>query len=124
MEIQGKLITKLSEQSGTSGKGDWKKQDAVIETLEQYPKKVCITFWSDKVDELKKISDGQVLKVFFDIESREYQGKWYTNLKAWKFELAESNNSQSNNSEPPAQPSSDEFEDLNNSESNIDDLPF
>ncbi|NUM31143.1 MAG: DUF3127 domain-containing protein [Bacteroidetes bacterium] len=124
MEIQGRLITKLPEQSGTSAKGEWKKQDAVIETLEQYPKKVCITFWSDKVDELKKVNDGETIKVYFDIESREYQGKWYTNIKAWKFELSEKSNLQNNNSEPITQPVAEEFENLNNSDNSIDDLPF
>ena len=123
MEIQGKLISKLTEQTGTSAKGEWKKQDAVIETLEQFPKKVCITFWGERADELKKLNEGDNIKVFFDIESREYQGKWYTNLKAWKFETSPSSSSAENNSNiPDSLP--EEFQDTTPTDNNIDDLPF
>lgn len=123
MEIQGKLISKLTEQTGTSAKGEWKKQDAVIETLEQFPKKICITFWGERADELKKLNEGDSIKVFFDIESREYQGKWYTNLKAWKFETSASAPSSDNNSNiPDSLP--DEFQDSTPTDNNIDDLPF
>lgn len=123
MEIQGKLISKLTEQTGTSAKGEWKKQDAVIETLEQFPKKVCITFWGERADELKKLNEGDSVKVFFDIESREYQGKWYTNLKAWKFETSASTPTSDNNSNIPDS-LHEEFQDTTPTDNNIDDLPF
>ena len=124
MEIQGRLISKLPELTGKSDKGEWKKQDAVIETQEQYPKKVCITFWGERADELKKISDGQLIKVYFDIESREYQGKWYTNLKAWKFESENSSKSEPNSADSITESTNEEFQDISSSDSNIDDLPF
>ncbi|MCC6722495.1 MAG: DUF3127 domain-containing protein [Bacteroidia bacterium] len=124
MEIQGKLISKLPEQTGASSKGEWKKQDAVFETLEQYPKKICITFWSERVDELKKISEGETIKIFFDIESREYQGKWYTNLKAWKMETGNISKPENNSSVPETQSVIEESPDLNPTDSTIDDLPF
>jgi hypothetical protein len=86
---QGTLIVKLPEQSGTGKKGVWVKQEFVIETNDQYPRRVCISVWGDKVDLLDKFKEGDAMIVHFNPESREYNNKWYTELKAWKFEQAE-----------------------------------
>ena len=127
MEIQGKLMMLLPLQSGTSAKGDWKKQDAIFETLEQFPKKVNITFWSEKVDEINKYNQGSILKVSVNIESREYNGKWYTDVRAWKLEAGDSSNSTSstaNNSATIDRQHADEPVDLSHSDGAVDDLPF
>lgn len=85
MEITGKIIAVLPEQGGTSKTGnEWKKQEYVLETFDQYPKKVCFQlFGADKIEQAA-IKLGEDLNVFFDIDSREYQGRWYTNINAWK----------------------------------------
>ena len=83
MEINGKIIQLLPEVSGESAKGPWRKQEYIIETDGQYPKKVCFMAWSDKIDEFA-IKEGENLAVSIDIESREYNGRWYTDVKAWK----------------------------------------
>lgn len=85
MEIAGKIIAVLPEQGGTSKAGnEWKKQEYVLETHEQYPKKVCFQiFGSEKIAQAA-IQAGEELTVSFDIESREYQGRWFTNINAWK----------------------------------------
>lgn len=89
MEIRGKVIALLEQQSGTSQAGKaWKKQEFVIETNEQYPRKVCITLFGDKVDQYPlAVNDDLVVSI--DIESREYNGRWYTNVNAWKIEKAQ-----------------------------------
>jgi hypothetical protein len=87
MEIKGRLITVLALQTGEGKNGPWKKQDFVIETDGQYPKKVCLSIWGDKYNETF-LSVGNELSVSFDAESREYNGRWFTDLKAWKIELA------------------------------------
>ena len=84
MEITGKLIQKLPLQSGESINGVWKKQEFILELEGTYPKKVCIDFWNEKIN--SNLTEGSMLKVSFDIESREYNGKWYTNLKGWKID--------------------------------------
>ncbi len=87
MEIQGKIIEVLPLQSGigkASGK-EWKKQDYVLETLDQYPRKICFNLWSDNIDKFA-IQMGEELTVSIDIESREYNGRWYTDVRAWKVE--------------------------------------
>jgi hypothetical protein len=87
MQITGKLVQVLPLQSGEGKNGTWKKQDVIIETGGNYPKKVCISFWGDKIDE-SKLQSGNELTIDFDIESREFNGKWYTDVKAWKVALA------------------------------------
>ncbi|MBI9066971.1 MAG: DUF3127 domain-containing protein [Salinivirgaceae bacterium] len=87
MEIVGKIIQILEANSGTSAKGEWKRQDFIIETQDQYPKKVCISNWNNKV-ELDAMGIGSDVKISINIESREFNGKWYTDIRAWKMELA------------------------------------
>ena len=88
LEITGKLISKLPMQSGTSARtgSSWQKQEFVIETGDQFPKKICANLWGDKADQLNQYNIGDVVKVSFDLESREFNGKWYTDVKAWKLE--------------------------------------
>jgi hypothetical protein len=87
MEISGKIIAVLPAVGGTSRLGnEWKKQEYVLETHEQYPKKVCFQiFGADKIDQAA-IREGEEVTVSIDIESREYQGRWFTNINAWKVE--------------------------------------
>jgi Domain of unknown function (DUF3127) len=87
MQLTAKLIQLLPLQSGTGKNGPWKKQDIIVETDSSYPKKICISIWGDKIDE-NKLKPGNQLAIDFDIESREYNGKWYTDVKAWKVEVA------------------------------------
>ncbi|AUD00921.1 DUF3127 domain-containing protein [Spirosoma pollinicola] len=90
LELVGKLIKVLPEVSGQSQKGPWSKQEFVIETLDaSYPKKVCLTAWGDKVADLKQYATGDTLKATFSAESREYNDRWYTELRAFRIELGE-----------------------------------
>ena len=86
MEISGILIQKLPVFNGTGTRGNWVKQEFVLETREsQYPRKVCISvFGDDKVRELASLKTGDPVKVSVNLESREYNGRWYTGVKAWK----------------------------------------
>jgi hypothetical protein len=90
MQLTAKLVELLPLQTGTSSKGEWRKQNIVVETEDQYPKKVCISVWGDKID-ANQLQPGNRLRIDFDIESREYNQRWYTDVKAWKIELANAN---------------------------------
>ncbi|UBM60846.1 DUF3127 domain-containing protein [Marinilongibacter aquaticus] len=85
MEISGNIIQVLPLQTGEGRNGAWKKQDFVIETEGQYPKKVCVSMWGDKID-ASLIQVGQSVTASIDIESREYNGRWYTDVRAWKID--------------------------------------
>jgi hypothetical protein len=96
MQLTAKLIQLLPIQTGTGKNGEWKKQDIIVETDGQYPKKVCVSIWGDKINE-QQLVVGNSLVIDFDIESREFSGRWYTDLKAWKVELASSGTQTQNN---------------------------
>jgi hypothetical protein len=86
MQLTAKLLTVLPLQTGNGKNGDWKKQDLIVETGDNYPKKICVSVWGDKINPLILVA-GNELKIDFDVESREYNGRWYTDIKAWKIEL-------------------------------------
>ncbi|QQS52097.1 MAG: DUF3127 domain-containing protein [Bacteroidota bacterium] len=85
MEIQGKIVQLLPEQKGEGRNGQWRKKEYVLETQDQYPKKVIFNLWSEKIDQFP-VKEGDKVKVHFDLESREFNGRWYTDVKAWKIE--------------------------------------
>ena len=83
MEIQGKVIAVLPERSGVSARGEWKSQTYVIETQEQYPKKMAFdVFGADRIANFG-IQLGEVIDVSFDIDAHEYQGRWFNSIRAW-----------------------------------------
>src|SRR5512145_1365327 len=88
LEISGKVMQILPEQTGTGKNGQWVKQDFIIETQEQYPKKVCFSAWGDKALQVKSLKTDTLVNVSFNAESREYNGRWYTDLRAWKIDTA------------------------------------
>jgi hypothetical protein len=85
MQLTGKVIQILPLQTGSGKNGEWRKQDVIVETDGQFPKKVCISIWGDKINNTL-LQLGNILKFDFDLESREYNGRWYTDVKAWKLE--------------------------------------
>lgn len=114
MELKGRVIQLLPLQSGMGKKGQWRKQEFVVETQSQYPKKVCLSIWGDKIDQFG-ITEGDEVNVAVDLESREYNGKWYTEARAWKVE-------KSGGSSSPSAPPPPMEEPMDNGGS--DDLPF
>ncbi|MDE5735229.1 MAG: DUF3127 domain-containing protein, partial [Duncaniella sp.] len=89
MEIIGKIIAALPEVGGTSKAGNpWKKREYVLETQETYPKKVFFDFFGERAEQYP-LQVGQVIKLSFDIDSREYNGRWYVSIRGWKAEPAD-----------------------------------
>ena len=90
LELIGKLVKTMPEVTGQSQKGPWSKQDFILETTDgQYAKTVCVTAWGDKAADLKKYAPGDMLKVSLNLESREYNDRWYTEARAWRIEVGE-----------------------------------
>ena len=82
-EITGKIIAVLPTRSGTSARGtQWSSQTAVIETQEQYPKKVSFDVLNDRISAFN-LKVGETVTVSFDIDAHEYQGKWFNSIQAW-----------------------------------------
>ncbi|MDR0667451.1 MAG: DUF3127 domain-containing protein [Prevotellaceae bacterium] len=87
LEISGKLIKKLDVQSGQSDRGSWSRQEIIIEVPGQFPRQVCLSLWNEQVNEAARFNIGDILKVGVDIQSREYNGKWYTSIRPWRMEV-------------------------------------
>ena len=120
LEISGKIIEILEVKSGQSANGEWRKQEYVLETEAQYPKKVCFMAWGDKIDQFN-IQKGETVAVSIDLESREYNGRWYTDVKAWKVSRDDATAGS-----PPPFADQDRYEptSINGSPIGDDDIPF
>lgn len=103
MEIKGKLQIILPLVEGQGKNGVWRKQEFVIETLDNYPKKVVIHVWGEKVDDFKKYKIGDVIICSLEISSREFNGKWYTDVRAWKIVAGDNVGAQNNDNVPFAE---------------------
>ena len=86
LELEGKIVRKLAVQSGQSARGQWAKQEFVLEYMDgSFPTSVCFTAWGDdKVNDLNRFQVGDTVKVAFNIKGREYNGKWYNDLRVWR----------------------------------------
>lgn len=86
MDLQGKIIAVLPERSGVSARGEWKSQSFVIETHDQYPRKMVFDiFGADRLAQFA-IKAGEELLVSFDIDAHEYNGRWFNNIRAWNIQ--------------------------------------
>lgn len=123
--IEGQITAILPETRGVGQRGEWVSQDFVLKTDDNYPKNICFTILgADKIKEAN-IKIGDVVSIGVNIESREFNGRWYTSIKAWsvkrKFEA------QAAKQAPPAptpQPSQPTQTQTSSSVDNTDDLPF
>ena len=133
MEIIGKVVRLGTLTEGTSARGPWRKQELIIETEEQYPRTVCLICWTNQIDEIQKFAPGQTIKAQIEISSREFNGKWYTDVRVWRFDPVGATAPAAAPAEQPAQqpsmhqtppaaaPATDFFPPA---EDSVDDLPF
>ena len=86
LELEGTLRQKLAAQSGASARGPWVKQEFILEYPDgNFTAQAFFTaFGQDKVQELGKYQVGDRVKVSFNIKSREFNGRWYTDLQIWR----------------------------------------
>lgn len=91
MNVKGVVIHILKEETGVSKAGkEWRKRGFVIETADQYPKTICFDTFGEKTSLIDPLSEGQEVDVHFNLESREYNGKYFHNINAWKIEAGAS----------------------------------
>lgn len=84
MNVKGQVVSILPVQSGEGKNGAWVKNTYIIETGGQYPKKVAVSVWGDTLPTLKV---GRDVDCAVELESREFNSKWYTEVKAWKIDF-------------------------------------
>lgn len=128
MEVTGKIIQKLELQSGTSKAGNaWSKQEYVLETIENFPKKVHFDFFGERANQYP-LEVGDTITLSFDIESREWNGRWFTSIRGWKAEKTDAQApavtaTPASSPIPNAVPAPP-IPDFSSSEGESDDLPF
>lgn len=98
MEIQGKVIQLLPLQTGQGKNGQWQKQEFILETPGNYPKKVCMSIWGEENINKYDLETGLNITAHINLESREYNNRWYTEVRVWKVET-----SGERRSSPPAE---------------------
>lgn len=81
--FEGKVLEIRPATSGTSARGNWQKQEVIFEIPSDYSRKVCVIFFN-KESEVARLRVGEMYYVSFNIESREYNGRWYTDVRAWR----------------------------------------
>src|SRR6218665_3748033 len=85
MKVKRKIVQLLPPVTGQGKNGPWKKQEFILETQAQFPKKVCVSIWGDKADLYQsQLEIGSVVTASIEVESREYNSRWYTDVRAWK----------------------------------------
>tara|TARA_B100000963_G_C22201301_1_gene483226 strand:+ start:151 stop:510 length:360 start_codon:yes stop_codon:yes gene_type:complete len=117
LSIKGKLTRKLSVESGTSKAGkEWKKQTFLLDTGAQYNPEICFQlFGEEKIEMLKHHNEGDQVEVSFNLSSKEFNGRYFHNIDAWRIETLLENQDNQENQDAP------EFNAPANEE---DDLPF
>lgn len=125
MEISGKLKQILAEETFASG---FNKRSFIISIEDRYPYDICFDLLKDKVSLIDSFQTGESIRVFFDVKSREYNGKWFTGCTAWKIDRAENAGSPSPaggfQAGPPPISASDIDRMSGPAEEEKDDLPF
>ncbi|MFU8811874.1 MAG: DUF3127 domain-containing protein [Balneolaceae bacterium] len=89
LQVSGKVVQILEEQKGESKNGPWRKRDFILETPGKFPRTICITQWGEQIDQAE-LNVGETVTASIDIQSREYNGRWYTDVKAWRIEKGDS----------------------------------
>lgn len=125
LSVKGRITKILSVESGTSKAGKtWRKQGFVLDTGAQYNPEVCFSlFGDDKIDMLAKFSQGAEVEVGFNISSREYNGKYYHNIDAWKIDAIGAAPAGNTPPPPSEEPMTLNTADLS-ADADDDDLPF
>lgn len=87
MRLVCRLVGQGQKQEGTSQRGAWRRQNFIVETIEQFPNTVCVSVWNDLIDEFAQIQLGTEMAIEVSLSSREYNEKWYSEIKALSYDF-------------------------------------
>ena len=123
LELTVNMLLPLA--SGTSARGEWKKQDVIFDMPGEFNRKLCVGFWNDRAVEAAALRPGDRVALSVNVESREYNGRWYTEVRAWRMtrlDAQEPAYQQPQYQQAPQQPAAQQQAPTSASE--VDDLPF
>lgn len=120
MEFEGTVYKIMPVTKGTSARGDWQRQDVVFEMQDgPYTRKICVTFFN-RPDDVARLKEGATYNVSVNIESREYNGRWYTDIRAWRIQPKQAETP----APMPDMPPLGEEPSYASTPAEVDDLPF
>lgn len=90
MEFELTVHAVLPVVTGQSARGEWKKQEVIFEMPGEFNRKLCVGFWNDRAAEAAALLPGDRVALSVNVESREYNGRWYTEVRAWRMSRLES----------------------------------
>ena len=85
MEFEGVVYKIMPATKGTSARGDWQRQEVIFELPQEFSRKICVTFFNKPAD-VERLKEGAAYTVSVNVESREYNGRWYTDVRAWRIQ--------------------------------------
>ena len=88
MEFEGVVYKIMPPVKGTSARGEWQRQEVIFDLPSEFSRKVCVIFFN-KESEVARLREGATYTVSFNLESREYNGRWYTDVRAWRVQSKE-----------------------------------
>lgn len=122
MDFEGKVLTVLPVVKGTNARGEWVKQEVIFEQPGEFNRKICVGFWGDKAAEAGTLQPGEMVNISANVESREFNGRWYTDVRAWRMTRKAP---AAASPAPDALPPLDTFTPEESADSKeVDDLPF
>lgn len=120
MEFKGLVYKVLPVVKGQSARGEWVKQEVVFEQPDEFNRKLVVGFWGDKAQDAAALKPGEQVEVAINLESREYNGRWYTEARAWKLTRASAAQAPA----APEMPPMPTIEEPSYANDPIDDMPF
>ncbi|MBO5875497.1 MAG: DUF3127 domain-containing protein [Alistipes sp.] len=127
MEFEGVVYRILPPTSGTSARGEWKRQEVVFELPQEFSRKICVTFFNKESD-VAQLREGMTCTVSVNVESREFNGRWYTDVKAWRVQPKVAEAPAAAETSMPEMPSMPPFSEepsyAATPAAEVDDLPF
>ena len=119
MEFEGVVYKILPPTKGVSARGEWQRQEVIFEMPQEFSRKVCVTFFN-KEAEVARLKEGAAYTVSVNIESREYNGRWYTDIRAWRIQPKQAESA----APMPDMPPIAEEPSYASAPAQVDDLPF
>ncbi|MBQ1227459.1 MAG: DUF3127 domain-containing protein [Alistipes sp.] len=124
MEFEGVVYKIMPATTGTSARGDWQRQEVIFEIPSEFSRKVCVIFFNRPSD-VASLKEGKTYTVSINIESREYNGKWYTDVRAWRVQPKQEEAAPQATPMPDMPPFGEEPQYTSTSNvAEVDDLPF
>ena len=123
MEFEGVVYKIMPPVKGTSARGEWQRQEVIFDLPSEFSRKVCVIFFN-KESEVARLREGATYTVSFNLESREYNGRWYTDVRAWRVQAKEEQQATAPATDLPPLGGEEPTYASSSAAQEVDDLPF